>query len=118
MTVFWSHACCAAHDKPSLTSNAQRLALGLSHCWLEYGTTTDQRIKDAINKWVPDADNVLVVLNEPGFGAAAATAARTSRSASHGTPSRTNLATASAASRMSTPIRANEADSILRITTA
>jgi len=31
---------------------------------MEYGTNTDQRIKDAIDKWVPDADNVLVVLNE------------------------------------------------------
>ena len=39
-----------------------------SHCWMEYGTSTDQRIKDAINTWVPDADNVLVVLNEHGFG--------------------------------------------------
>lgn len=37
-----------------------------SHCWMEYGTHTDQRINDAINTWVPDADNV--VLNEPGFG--------------------------------------------------
>ena len=35
---------------------------------MEYGTNTEQRIKAAINKWVPDANNVLVVLNEPGFG--------------------------------------------------
>jgi hypothetical protein len=39
-----------------------------SHCWLEYGVNTDQRINDAINTWVPDADNVLIVMNEPGFG--------------------------------------------------
>jgi len=38
------------------------------HCWLEYGTNSDKRITDALNKWVPDFDNVLVVLNEPGFG--------------------------------------------------
>ena len=38
------------------------------HCWMEYGVSTDQRINDAINTWVPDADNVLIVLNEPGFG--------------------------------------------------
>jgi hypothetical protein len=49
-------------------------ALGLifngqwEHCWLEYGTNSNQRIVDAIDTWVPDADNVLIVLNEPGFG--------------------------------------------------
>ena len=39
-----------------------------SHCWLEYGVNTNQRIVNALNTWVPDADNVLVVMNEPGFG--------------------------------------------------
>jgi hypothetical protein len=39
-----------------------------SHCWLEYGTNTEQLITNAIDTWVPDADNVLIVLNEPGFG--------------------------------------------------
>ena len=61
-------------DDTIQSDTTRNTALGMiftgqwSHCWMEYGTNTDQRIKDAINKWVPDADNVLVVLNEPGFG--------------------------------------------------
>ena len=39
-----------------------------AHCWLEYGTQTEQRIQDALNKWVPDWNELLVVLNNPGFG--------------------------------------------------
>jgi IgA Peptidase M64/FG-GAP-like repeat len=61
-------------DDTISSDTTRNTALGMiftgqwSHCWMEYGTNTDQRIKDAIDKWVPDADNVLVVLNEPGFG--------------------------------------------------
>jgi hypothetical protein len=61
-------------DDTISSDTTRNTALGMiftgqwSHCWMEYGTNTDQRINDAINKWVPDADNVLVVLNEPGFG--------------------------------------------------
>jgi hypothetical protein len=39
-----------------------------AHCWLEYGPQTDQRIKDAINRWAPDANEILVVLNNPNYG--------------------------------------------------
>ncbi|HEY5856098.1 MAG TPA: M64 family metallopeptidase [Aldersonia sp.] len=38
------------------------------HCWMEYGAQTEQRIRDALDTWVPDADLVLIILNEPGFG--------------------------------------------------
>src|SRR5678815_5188929 len=61
-------------DDTISSDTTRNTALGMiftgqwSHCWMEYGTNTDQRIKDAIAKWVPDANNVLVVLNEPGFG--------------------------------------------------
>lgn len=61
-------------DDTIASDTARDTALGIifsgqwSHCWLEYGTNTEQRITNAIDTWVPDADNVLVVLNEPGFG--------------------------------------------------
>lgn len=49
-------------------------ALGLifngqwSHCWLEYGQNSETLIQQALNRWVDDVDNVLIVLNNPGFG--------------------------------------------------
>jgi len=46
---------------------------------MEYGTNTDQRIKDAIDKWVPDADNVLVVLNELGVASGSERSAAVAR---------------------------------------
>jgi hypothetical protein len=61
-------------DDTIQSDTSRNTALGMifsgqwSHCWMEYGTNTDQRINDAIDTWVPDADNVLVVLNESGFG--------------------------------------------------
>lgn len=61
-------------DDTIQSETVRNTALGMifsgqwSHCWMEYGANTDQRINDAINTWVPDADIVLVVLNEPGFG--------------------------------------------------
>ncbi len=39
-----------------------------SHCWLEYGTNSAGRIQAALNKWVPDYNFVLIVLNTTGFG--------------------------------------------------
>ena len=39
-----------------------------AHCWLEYGTDTDARILAALNKWVPDWDELFVVLNNPNYG--------------------------------------------------
>jgi hypothetical protein len=39
-----------------------------SHCWLEYGPNTEALLQAAINKWVPDANEILVVLNNPNFG--------------------------------------------------
>lgn len=44
-----------------------------AHCWLEMGTDkngvgTDTLIQNALDKWVPDYDLVLIILNEPGFG--------------------------------------------------
>ena len=39
-----------------------------AHCWLEYGAQTEQRIQDALNTWVPDWDELLVILNDPRYG--------------------------------------------------
>jgi hypothetical protein len=39
-----------------------------SHCWLEYGPNTETLLQAAINKWVPDANEILVVLNNPNYG--------------------------------------------------
>ncbi|GAA1565380.1 MULTISPECIES: M64 family metallopeptidase [Kribbella] len=39
-----------------------------AHCWLEYGTDTEARIQAALNKWVPDWNELLVVLNNPNYG--------------------------------------------------
>jgi len=61
-------------DDTILTDTTRDTALGIifnaewSHCWLEYGGNSEARITAAINTWVPDANNVLIVLNEPGFG--------------------------------------------------
>lgn len=39
-----------------------------AHCWLENGANTAVLVQDALDKWVPDYDYVLVILNETGFG--------------------------------------------------
>ncbi|TDW84064.1 IgA peptidase M64 [Kribbella pratensis] len=39
-----------------------------AHCWLEYGPDTEARIQAALNKWVPDWNELLVVLNNPNYG--------------------------------------------------
>jgi hypothetical protein len=39
-----------------------------AHCWLEGTANTEAAIQAAINKWVPDANEVLIVLNNPNYG--------------------------------------------------
>src|ERR1035437_6380854 len=39
-----------------------------SHCWMEYGTGTETAIQNALKKWVPDYNFVLIILNESGYG--------------------------------------------------
>jgi hypothetical protein len=39
-----------------------------AHCWLEYGTNTETLLQAALKKWVPDFNEVLVVLNNPNYG--------------------------------------------------
>ena len=39
-----------------------------AHCWLEGTTGTEAAIQAAINTWVPDANEVLIVLNNPNYG--------------------------------------------------
>ena len=61
-------------DDTIASETIRNTALGIifsgswAHCWLEYGPQSDQRIKDALAKWVPDANEVLVVLNNPNYG--------------------------------------------------
>ncbi len=63
-----------ASDDTITSETVKNTALGMifsgswSHCWLEYGAQTDQRILDALTTWVPDANEVLVVLNDPRYG--------------------------------------------------
>ena len=63
-------------DDPSddviVSTTVKDTALGMifsgswAHCWLEYGTDSNNRINNALNKWVPDYHFVVIVLNEPG----------------------------------------------------
>jgi len=39
-----------------------------SHCWVEDGPNTAQRLNDLLNQWVPDRRLVFLLLNNPGFG--------------------------------------------------
>jgi hypothetical protein len=39
-----------------------------AHCWLEPTAGTEAAIQAAINRWVPDANEVLIVLNNPNYG--------------------------------------------------
>ena len=58
----------------SITSTPKDTALGIifsgswAHCWMEYGGNTETAIQNALQKWVPDYNFVLVVANEPGYG--------------------------------------------------
>jgi hypothetical protein len=39
-----------------------------AHCWLEGTAGTEAAIQAALNTWVPDANEVLIVLNNPNYG--------------------------------------------------
>jgi hypothetical protein len=39
-----------------------------AHCWLESGPNTGSRVNAALDKWVPDYDLVLIILNDPRYG--------------------------------------------------
>ena len=57
-----------------LSTTLKNTALGIiysgswAHCWLEYGTNSSTLVQNALNKWVPDYNFVLIILNEPGWG--------------------------------------------------
>jgi len=61
-------------DDTIASETIRNTALGMifngswSHCWLEYGTNTEALLQAAINKWAPDANEILVVLNNPNYG--------------------------------------------------
>lgn len=61
-------------DDTIASETIRNTALGIifsgswAHCWLEYGPQTEQRIQDAIATWVPDANELLIVLNNPNYG--------------------------------------------------
>lgn len=63
-----------ASDDTIASETVHDTALGMifsgswAHCWLEYGTDTEARIQAALNKWVPDWNELLVVLNNPNYG--------------------------------------------------
>ena len=73
--VYDEHGTPADGSDDTITSDTTRnTALGIifsgswAHCWLEYGTNSESRIKAALKKWVPDYNFVLIVLNTMGFG--------------------------------------------------
>src|SRR6185437_11560761 len=61
-------------DDTVASETIRNTALGIifngswAHCWLEYGTNTEARIQAALNTWVPDWNELLVVLNNPQYG--------------------------------------------------
>jgi hypothetical protein len=61
-------------DDTIASETVRNTALGMifngswSHCWLEYGANTETLLQAAINTWVPDANEILVVLNNPNYG--------------------------------------------------
>jgi hypothetical protein len=61
-------------DDTIASETIRNTALGIifsgswAHCWLEYGTGTEARIQAALNTWVPDWNELLVVLNNPNYG--------------------------------------------------
>jgi hypothetical protein len=63
-----------ASDDTIVSTTTRNTALGMifsgswAHCWLEYGPNTEQRIQAALNTWVPDWNELLVVLNNPNYG--------------------------------------------------
>ena len=61
-------------DDTVVSETIRNTALGIifsgswSHCWLEYGPNTEVLLQAALNTWVPDANEILVVLNNPNYG--------------------------------------------------
>ena len=61
-------------DDTVASETIRNTALGMifsgswSHCWLEYGPNTETLLQAALSTWIPDANAILVVLNNPGFG--------------------------------------------------
>jgi hypothetical protein len=61
-------------DDTIASETIRNTALGMifsgswAHCWLEYGANTEARIQAALNTWVPDWNELLVVLNNPNYG--------------------------------------------------
>lgn len=63
-----------ASDDTIVSTTIRNTALGYiysgswAHCWLEGGAGTGAKVNAALDKWVPDYDLVVVILNEAGFG--------------------------------------------------
>jgi hypothetical protein len=61
-------------DDTIISTTIRNTALGYiysgswAHCWLENGANTSTLVQNALNKWVPDYNLVVIILNEPGFG--------------------------------------------------
>lgn len=39
-----------------------------AHCWVEFGPQTQERLNKVLSIWAPDHREVIVLLNNPGFG--------------------------------------------------
>lgn len=63
-----------ASDDTITSTTLHNTALGYifsgswAHCWLEGGTNTGTLVQNALNKWVPDYDLVVILLNNPNYG--------------------------------------------------
>jgi hypothetical protein len=61
-------------DDTVASETIRNTALGIifsgswAHCWLEYGPNTESLLQAALAQWVPDANEILVVLNNPNYG--------------------------------------------------
>jgi hypothetical protein len=63
-----------ASDDTIVSTTIRNTALGYiysgswAHCWMEKGAGTEAKIVAALDKWVPDYDLVLIILNETSGG--------------------------------------------------
>ncbi len=63
-----------ASDDTIVSTTLRDTALGYifsgswAHCWLEPGANTGARVNAALEKWAPDYDLVLIILNESRYG--------------------------------------------------
>lgn len=61
-------------DDTVISTTIKDTALGFifsgswAHCWLEWGANTSTRVNNALSKFVPDYNLVVVFLNEPSYG--------------------------------------------------